>query len=354
VQLEPARTRAPIDTASAVVVAQRARDGLSGSHAIVLLAARRTQRPRLGSPQNNHVVRFAILDRGGVMITFTRFPRKDIAHGGTLHPMSSAELAERMRNAEPGPSSKYDLPLMCVATFQNNYRAKPNVVSVDALGLDLDTPTNDPAALAGKVCAALGGVECFAHASYSSEPGAVKLRVFVPYASPVSGPQHEEGWRLVDSILCATGIEIDPKCKDASRGYFQWAIPPNGYYWSAHIKGPRWLAKEAAEAWSEVERAQQEAQGRKAPPPCVTGDVGSRVRRAIAYVKKCDAAIAGSHGHSAAFETALKLFSRFGLDESAVLDIMREYYNPSCVPPFSERDLARKVSQAARSCGAKA
>lgn len=38
----------------------------------------------------------------------------------------------------------------------------------------------------------------------------------------------------------------------------------------------------------------------------------------------------------------------FGLPESEALDLLRADYNPRCVPPWSERELAHKVQQAAR------
>lgn len=70
-----------------------------------------------------------------------------------------------------------------------------------------------------------------------------------------------------------------------------------------------------------------------------------RVRR---YLAKCDPAISGSGGHNATFVVAQKLVRGFELDTATAYALMREEYNPRCKPSWSERDLRRKVEEAAR------
>lgn len=67
--------------------------------------------------------------------------------------------------------------------------------------------------------------------------------------------------------------------------------------------------------------------------------------RASAYVSKMQPAISGSGGHTATFLVARKLVQDFGLGDADALAIMR-HYNARCQPPWSEQDLARKVSEA--------
>jgi len=71
-------------------------------------------------------------------------------------------------------------------------------------------------------------------------------------------------------------------------------------------------------------------------------------QRARAYLDKIDGAVAGQGGHDATYKAALALVRGFALPESTALSLMQEY-NARCVPPWSEKDLARKVSQACKS-----
>lgn len=72
------------------------------------------------------------------------------------------------------------------------------------------------------------------------------------------------------------------------------------------------------------------------------------LERARAYLAKCDAAISGSYGHDTTFIVAQKLVRGFELDVETAYALMAAEYNPRCKPPWSERELRRKVDQAAR------
>lgn len=75
-------------------------------------------------------------------------------------------------------------------------------------------------------------------------------------------------------------------------------------------------------------------------------DPSSAERRAIAYVQKMDPAISGAGGHTATFRAAAKLVSGFGLDERTAVRILRDHFNPRCVPKWKEQDLLHKVRSA--------
>ena len=70
------------------------------------------------------------------------------------------------------------------------------------------------------------------------------------------------------------------------------------------------------------------------------------VERARRYLTKCDAAISGSGGHTTTFITASKIVRGFGLSEDDAFALLSEW-NARCQPPWSERDLRRKVREAA-------
>lgn len=77
-------------------------------------------------------------------------------------------------------------------------------------------------------------------------------------------------------------------------------------------------------------------------------DLKARIKRAKAYLMKMDAAVAGSDkgGHNQAFVTAFTLIRGFVLPEDEAYDLMMNVYNPTCVPPWSEKEIWHKLSQA--------
>ena len=77
-------------------------------------------------------------------------------------------------------------------------------------------------------------------------------------------------------------------------------------------------------------------------------DVVERARR---YVRTMDAAISGQDGHKAAFKVACRLVKGFGLSEEVAFQIMRDDYNPRCVPPWTEKELRHKIASAAKTEG---
>ena len=69
---------------------------------------------------------------------------------------------------------KAALPVLCGATFKGEHRSVPSVEAVTFLGLDIDTPTDDPAGLLARVADILGGVEALGDTTASSAPHALK------------------------------------------------------------------------------------------------------------------------------------------------------------------------------------
>lgn len=69
------------------------------------------------------------------------------------------------------------------------------------------------------------------------------------------------------------------------------------------------------------------------------------VARAAGYLRKVRPAISGQGGHAHTFMTACKLVRGFSLDVDETYALMCEW-NRACRPPWSERDLRRKIDQA--------
>ncbi|MBX3497772.1 MAG: DUF3987 domain-containing protein, partial [Parvibaculum sp.] len=58
-------------------------------------------------------------------------------------------------------------------------------------------------------------------------------------------------------------------------------------------------------------------------------------------------AISGSGGHSQTYAAATAMVHGFGLDPETALTLLVDRYNPRCQPPWSEKELRHKVSDAA-------
>jgi hypothetical protein len=115
-------------------------------------------------------------------------------------------------------------------------------------------------------------------------------------------------------------------------------------------------AGELAAAVTALAEAVTEARhGRKERPPsqpaalgtptCPAGD--ALLRRAAAYLDRIPPAISGSGGHGQTYAAATAMVHGFGLDPEAAFGLLWDRYNPRCQPPWSEKELRHKVSDAA-------
>src|SRR5688572_12482697 len=79
-------------------------------------------------------------------------------------------------------------------------------------------------------------------------------------------------------------------------------------------------------------------------------DTGDIIGRARAYLSSIPGAVAGARGHDRTFYAANRLVRGFALDPDAAFPLLAEW-NARCDPPWSERELMRKLEQAARASG---
>ena len=110
----------------------------------------------------------------------------------------------------------------------------------------------------------------------------------------------------------------------------------------------RWTSTKGAQiapppAWlTSLARAPVEAH---VPRPPEVGCSSSRIDRARKYLERVPPAISGSGGHAHTFAVAQKLVRGFALDEGTAFAILSDW-NRTCEPPWSARELARKINQA--------
>jgi hypothetical protein len=73
---------------------------------------------------------------------------------------------------------------------------------------------------------------------------------------------------------------------------------------------------------------------------------GDVEKRAIDYLATCEGAVDGQGGSKKLFGVASRVGPGFDLPEDVALRLIRDHYNPKCQPPWSEKELAHKVSDA--------
>jgi hypothetical protein len=118
-----------------------------------------------------------------------------------------------------------------------------------------------------------------------------------------------------------------------SGGVYRWTSPSG----CKIARAPRWL--EAMGAAPDV------------PPTPVSSTPArsdsARVDRARRYIAACPPANSGSGGHAHTFLIAQKLVRGFELDETTAFALLSAW-NRTCEPPWSARELAHKIKEAAR------
>jgi hypothetical protein len=73
---------------------------------------------------------------------------------------------------------------------------------------------------------------------------------------------------------------------------------------------------------------------------------GDAVKHAIAYLATCGGAVDGQGGSKKCFGVACRIGPGFDLPEDVCLRLIRDHYNPKCQPPWSDKELSHKVSDA--------
>ena len=278
----------------------------------------------------------------------TSYPHIRQSRAATEVDWTAGEIAARLASPITHDAPKVDLPVFCPATFKGGHRLKSNVIAVSLLALDVDVPTNDPQGQAERIASTLGGVEVLAHSTWSSQPGAFRMRALVPYDRPATGEEHEAAWAFVARALRdEASIEVDGQCRDASRALYVPSMPPSGVYFHARIRGAPLPVGLVAEAESRWRAAKEEANAKawQARPVVRHACERSAVERARRYLSAVPGAVSGQGGHAHTFTVAAKLVRGFGLSDVDALSLLSEW-NRSCNPPWPARELARKVHEA--------
>jgi hypothetical protein len=143
------------------------------------------------------------------------------------------------------------------------------------------------------------------------------------------------------------GLSIDIRTNGGLR-----MIPPsrteNGVYEWMNGSGllPRQELPVARIGWT------REQVQRTVRPVVIDGERSVLALRARAYLATVEGAISGHNGHNRCFRAACILVQKFGLSFDEAWPILCEW-NEQCEPPFTEKELIHKLSDAIKKRGAK-
>lgn len=226
---------------------------------------------------------------------------------------------------------------LSLATFRDDTRSLDRVEKVCALGLDFDGVKNGDPLDWPLLVERLGHVASVIHTTWSSTPEARRARAFVLLSRPVTAAEYRVIYASAAARLAKRGLFVDRNASDPSR---LWFLP-------SHRPGAEFLyatSTARAQAWQLPEVIEIPA---PPPPPQLSlsdaaGDIPSR---AASYLEHVGPAISGSGGGTHTFIVAQKLVRGFGLDDDTAFALLSRW-NQTCQPPWSPRELRRKIEQA--------
>ena len=255
-----------------------------------------------------------------------------------------ADVARWIGNAVPA-NDKEEHGAFTLAKINGGRRVQ-NVKFVTALGLDGDETGVDARAIFDL----LEGYERVVYTTFTSTPTAPRWRAILELSRRATGAEHYRYVGNVHANLRASGINLDPQAVDPCR---LWYIPAFKYRenFECHIgHGAKFdvdVALATADELDAERLAEREARARARPATrAPVGCTHTRtLARARAYVAKMEPGVEGAFGSRATFNVARKLVRDFELEDDDALTLLREF-NMRCSPPWSDKELERKVAQA--------
>ncbi len=195
------------------------------------------------------------------------------------------------------------------------------------------------------------GIAAWVHTTSSHRSDAPRCRVIVPFLAPIPPADALESGRALEGIFADAGLVVDPKARDYdTRKNYLPAIVAGGEYRWAHVEGEPAPVADLLEV-RRIEREAEEhlaalAALRQARAASLRSPVGaSAYSRALAYTATVPGAVSGQGGHAATFLMAARLIKGFALSDGEALDVLSAW-NLTCLPPWTPRELARKVREA--------
>jgi len=304
-------------------------------------------------------------------VEITTWKGKYEATEGITTTSTWAELAETYRQdgASVRAKDKLRAPVFCVVRPEctsadcdqagqdgnpevlRRHRCDRAVVRVTAFAAEHDHHVGDPAVPIDHAIETLRrlGLAGMPYETPSSTPEGPRWRVVVPMTEPWTSElpgAWKTAYRAVQALLAAElGCTLDEKTLNPSRIFY----PPTRPTKDTPSRRVEWIEGEALDVAGTLATIPAPAPPPAPEPTVPRGSQGGNViDRAIALLRTCEPAIQKSNGSTTATLTAAKLVRGLELDDGTTLDLLRTHYNPRCVPPWSEKELRRRVSEGHR------
>jgi hypothetical protein len=188
-------------------------------------------------------------------------------------------------------------------------------------------------------------------AESNAEQGAAAARARCGHAGPaLKHFAHAETGRGILDFIGTGGMVVCPPSVHASGERRGWD--------GDRIGTP--VVVDFHDLWDAVQRLAEECGWSPAPAPDYfpgseangtaghTGTGGPSVlARAKEWLAKVPGAVSGQGGHDQTFTAAVGLVHGFALSEDDALRLLADDYNPRCMPPWSEKELRHKITDAA-------
>ena len=277
-----------------------------------------------------------------VALSFTSWKHSHHVKGGFEISAPFSSLVARLRHeANHGAGAKKNAPLWApIASHGNAY--DHDVSHLTALVLDYDAGSLDLQTAAEQL--QNSGLAFLLHDSPSATPTHHKWRLVLPLSKPVLPAQWNQLYlaaaQLVGAYLLPASESFDLSCHNPAH---RWFMP-----WRRDKQQPLRRVLEGPGATFDIEKLTAQLPRpqlviHKQAPPIERTDATERARR---YLRSMDAAIGGQGGHNQTFRAARVLVLDFALDAETAFSLLWQEFNPRCSPPWNERELRHKVSDA--------
>lgn len=269
-------------------------------------------------------------------ISVTTWPSLNAKLPGERLNLTLSELISGLREAQKY-GGKWNHPGWSPGTFEPCMRKSANVGEMFLLGLDYD---GDSGATIDEALACWTGLRGFLYTTKSHREEQHRFRVMLLLSRPVSAIEYKRLWLLADSMLKELKHKVDPQAKDASRFWYAPGTEDGSPHKLIDFEGEpinveEWLAQAPEVA---VQIAGIDGDEADAPQEIVDS--------AKAYLSAMPPAISGQGGHPATFRAAVAMVRGFGLSRKQAVDVLKQEFNPRCMPPWSDDELRHKVEDA--------
>lgn len=249
---------------------------------------------------------------------------------GTLLESDWSKILDLLSHWQPFKGDR-EHPGWSAAVFEPCERSNDNVRLVTALVLDYDGTARIQDAL--DLWSSFMGV---IHTTRKHTDEAHRFRVVLPMTRPVAPSEYSALWRR---IYEKAGRKVDASPKDAGRFWFMPGSPNRLTFVAHRLHGEPLNPDQILAEPDPTPKPER-------PPSSARHMETDAEKRASAYLAQMPPAISGSGGHAALWRATLAMVQGFGLSSSAAFSLLKYEYNPRCQPPWSDRELHHKISDA--------